>query len=456
MARAAAGIDDAIRKCLINGVGIHHAGLLLEERKLIEDAARARILNVLVATTTLSAGVNIHSVSRVFIMGIHRWSPAGDVAIPPAQFTQMVGRAGRSQNSNGEAFIYAKSTNSVEISRIAALCRHEIPNLVPHLASECPRFFLQCLSVGLANTTSDFVSRCFRGSESLSASVNATDQLLNDGLIVGDRPTALGRAIAGSSLEIADGLHLNRVITKMQTDLCLGDEVHLLYLCISPAVVSSLRPEPYDSAMWRYIINKHRHVIQLITGFDNKRINAMQDLPGRCGGAGRIDPAIDAEFDKIYIAVIMRELINETPIADITRKFRVDRGILQSWQMQCASFAGQIAKFCELIGAGLMAATLNRFRQRLNFGARTELLGLLVLPSCSRNTARILVRCGITSPIELADLHVEGIAALIADDGMSGEAEMDLAKKILKDAKEYTESLTRMEVMEESAMQNVT
>jgi DNA polymerase theta len=275
------------------------------------------------------------------------------------------------------------------------------------------------------------------------------------------RPTPLGRAVAGSSLDISEGLALFAVISKLELDLCLGDEVHLLYLCVPGGVAASLKPEPYDSAMWRFIINRHRHVVRLITGFDDRRLNGLQDLPGRFGGAGRVDPAVDAEFDRIFVAVILRELINETPVQEITRKFRVERGLLQSWQMQCASFAGQISRFCEIVGSGLLAATLNRFRQRLNFGARTELLGLLVLPSCGRDIARRLVRCGLTSPMELADLEVDAIAVLIKekqegdDDPSPCEADLELAKRILIDAKEYTQSLTRLEAMEESAIQKM-
>jgi hypothetical protein len=89
------------------------------------------------------------------------------------------------------------------------------------------------------------------------------------------------------------------------------------------------------------------------------------------------------------------------------------------------------------------------------------LLGLIVLPSCSRSVARRFVNCGITSPIELAELTVEAIAALITAQGKQGEAlavsdeDFETAERILRDATEYTESLTRLEVMEETALQNI-
>jgi DNA polymerase theta len=148
-------------------------------------------------------------------------------------------------------------------------------------------------------------------------------------------------------------------------------------------------------------------------------------------------------FTTLYIAVVLREFINETAIPEITRKLKIERGTLQALQMQCASFAGQVTKFCEFFGAGLLAATLTRFRQRLNFGARTELLGLIVLPSMSRDAARRLVDCGVPSPIELTALSVDAIALLIAARGETGETlppgdlECSMAKRIHAEATEY-------------------
>ena len=43
------------------GLAFHHAGLLPKERKYVEDAFRKKILKVICATTTLSAGINMPS-----------------------------------------------------------------------------------------------------------------------------------------------------------------------------------------------------------------------------------------------------------------------------------------------------------------------------------------------------------------------------------------------------------
>lgn len=58
--------------CLEIGIGFHHAGMLLEERRIVERGLKNGALFCVVATTTLSAGVNIRSVQRVIIHSPYR------------------------------------------------------------------------------------------------------------------------------------------------------------------------------------------------------------------------------------------------------------------------------------------------------------------------------------------------------------------------------------------------
>jgi replicative superfamily II helicase len=462
--RSSGGIDENMKNALLNGIGIHHAGLLLEERKIIEEGARNKVLSILVATTTLSAGVNIHSVDRVFIMNIYRWTPSGDARIPASVYTQMVGRAGRTTDRRGEAFIFAHSSRQTEIAEILKLSQHEIPNIVPHLreTGTIERFFLQCLSAGFLpedRSLESFWSCTFRHAKDDEAMAAVTNNLVKMGLIKDkdNRVTLLGRAISTSSLSIEEGLLMAQDIRFLQKDICFEDELHLLYLCVSPHMITAVKPEPYNAPNWLRIIDRHRHVIKLITKIPDNRLDRMQDLPMIRGGLGRVDPHLDACFDRIYIAVIMKDLIDETPMPEITRRFKIDRGTIQSLQMQCATFAAQTAKFCELLGAGLLAAALNRFRPRLDFGVRSELLGLLVLPSCTKEVARVLVSAGITSPVDLAELTPEMIAVILKPNDATEltESDLKLAAAIHSHSVEYTESLARLESLEERAVQNM-
>ena len=459
-------LDKNISKCIYNGIGIHHAGLLLEERKLYEAALRNRVISVLVATTTLSAGINIHNVSRVFIMNIYRRTSQNEYTpIPPAQFTQMVGRAGRAANFPGDAFIIANRNNEREIQDIINLSKHKLSDLHSYLLKDdqLDRFFLQCLSTGLVSPNHglvDFINMALDGKDTKPE--DAAKRLIEMQLIDKEtfEATKLGKAIAGSGLSVEEGTFLSEIISQMQKCLCLDDELHLLYLCVPPSIVSTIKKEPYDSSVWISIFTNHLHVLKLITQLKSEEIERIQDLPKIYGGNGHISPEIDLKLDRIYTAAILLELINENPVSVIMKKFGIDRGTIQSLQMQSASFAGQASKFCELYGSVLLSATLNRFRQRLNFAARSELLALMVLPSVNKSIARVLFDSGIASPIELAGLSIGAIAAIISpidENGVKiapGEREYKVSESIFAEASEYANSLERMEVLEELAMQN--
>jgi len=76
---------------LAHGVGVHHAGLSDDTRALMEWLFENEKLDFLVATTTIAQGVNF-PVSGV-VMASHQYPYGQD--IPPADFWNIAGRAGR-------------------------------------------------------------------------------------------------------------------------------------------------------------------------------------------------------------------------------------------------------------------------------------------------------------------------------------------------------------------------
>lgn len=45
------------------GIGVHHAGLNLSDRKLTEELYLQKVLRILIATSTLAVGVNLRKPS---------------------------------------------------------------------------------------------------------------------------------------------------------------------------------------------------------------------------------------------------------------------------------------------------------------------------------------------------------------------------------------------------------
>ena len=99
---------------LAHGIGIHHAGLSDDTRALMEWLFENEELDYLVATTTIAQGVNF-PVSGV-VMASHQYpSSKGTYDMPPADFWNIAGRAGRvDQGSLGVVALAAENDAKAE------------------------------------------------------------------------------------------------------------------------------------------------------------------------------------------------------------------------------------------------------------------------------------------------------------------------------------------------------
>eukprot|EP01084_Bolivina_argentea_P137713 242532_1 len=76
-----------LMKGLERGIGLHHEGLPLQYRHLVETLFRAKQIKLVVSVASLAMGVNMPARSVVF---------AGDnKTLDPLNYRQMMGRAGR-------------------------------------------------------------------------------------------------------------------------------------------------------------------------------------------------------------------------------------------------------------------------------------------------------------------------------------------------------------------------
>jgi len=90
------GVADELRRYLIHGIGIHHAGVLPRYRQLVESLTLKRLLKFVVSTETISAGLNLPAKTVVF-PSLRKYIQRKARLVTPAEFHQMSGRAGRPQ-----------------------------------------------------------------------------------------------------------------------------------------------------------------------------------------------------------------------------------------------------------------------------------------------------------------------------------------------------------------------
>lgn len=99
---------------LERGVGVHHAGLSDDVRALMEWLAESGSLRMLCATSTIAQGINF-PVSSVFLAS--RFVPQGkqSIEMPPREFWNLAGRAGRIGHDSIGVIGLAEGTDSAAL-----------------------------------------------------------------------------------------------------------------------------------------------------------------------------------------------------------------------------------------------------------------------------------------------------------------------------------------------------
>ena len=109
---------DLMTKLVEAGIAFHNSRLLREERKMIEDAFKEGVLQVIVSTSTLAAGVNLPAGTVVITRPRLGMDP-----LKPSTYKQMAGRAGRTAYAgdtgyeNGRSFLIALNEKERDFAR---------------------------------------------------------------------------------------------------------------------------------------------------------------------------------------------------------------------------------------------------------------------------------------------------------------------------------------------------
>ena len=110
------GAGPKLRRLLMRGVGVHHAGMLPRYRRLVEELFQQKLLSVAICTETLSAGINLPARS-VVVPNILKGPPGKKKVMEASSAHQIFGRAGRPQfDTQGYVFVLAHE-DDVKIAR---------------------------------------------------------------------------------------------------------------------------------------------------------------------------------------------------------------------------------------------------------------------------------------------------------------------------------------------------
>ncbi|HYN65244.1 MAG TPA: DUF3516 domain-containing protein [Ornithinibacter sp.] len=88
------GFGHTLRRLVLHGVGVHHAGMLPKYRRLVETLAQAGLLAVICGTDTLGVGINV-PIRTVLLTSLTKYDGRKQRVLRAREFHQIAGRAGR-------------------------------------------------------------------------------------------------------------------------------------------------------------------------------------------------------------------------------------------------------------------------------------------------------------------------------------------------------------------------
>lgn len=88
------GFGKTLRELLLNGVGVHHAGMLPRYRRLVERLTQRGLLSVICGTDTLGVGINV-PIRTVLFTSLVKFDGRRSRHLSAREFHQISGRAGR-------------------------------------------------------------------------------------------------------------------------------------------------------------------------------------------------------------------------------------------------------------------------------------------------------------------------------------------------------------------------
>lgn len=142
---------------------------------------------------------------------------------------------------------------------------------------------------------------------------------------------------------------------------------------------------------------------------------------------------------RFFNSLIVYDLIREVPLNDISRKYGITRGALQSIQTMSGTFCGMIRILCGHLDLKQFDALFLQLQDRLKFGVEQELLQLSMVEGVSRKRAKHFYQLGFKTPSHLANSEPLDIYKAL-EEIEAGTLEKILfkdARKIIQNAKDF-------------------
>ena len=410
-----------LSQTISKGIAFHHAGLLSEQKDLIELEFRSGKIKIICCTPTLAAGLSMPAF-RVIIKSLKRFSGEwGMDWIPVLEYLQMAGRAGRPEyESFGEAIVIARDERERQEIFSRYICG--VPEeIYSKLAVEpvLRTYLLSLISSGIIadeSSMKDFFSRTFWAHQ--FADMPQLEKIMNKMLSLLKEWQFM--AISGPSEDGFISAHRLGSNSKKMSATALGRRVSELYLDPLTArhLLDCLRKlnetKTEETKIEFSLLQMISHTLELRPLLRTKAKEQdfiQQELVKREELLLKAEPSIyEADYSE-FVDSIKTALFFEAWISEQQEDFLLDKFDIRPGEIRVKLEAAEWLLYAAEELAKLMfyhqaAKELAKLRIRIKEGVKEELLPLLKLKNIGRIRSRKMFNSGIKDlgDVKKADL----------------------------------------------------
>lgn len=422
-----------LARVLKKGIAFHHAGLNAKQRGIIEDEFRAGNIKIICATPTLAAGLDMPAF-RTILKDLKRFTGNwGMQYIPVLEYEQMAGRAGRPGKEEwGEAIAIAGSEREMD-EIIDTYINGEIEPIHSKLAVEpvLRMYVLSLVSTRLCKTqhellaffSKSFWAHQFTDMQKLEAIIlRVVSQLAKwEFILVGDSQSK-NETVGDTDFTTAKSLLVDSELSVRATPL--GVRVSQLYL------------DPY-SANHMLIGLRKIDDVKSLTPFglihllcQTLELRPLLRVKAREGDTINqflleyedelilpIPTVYDTEYEDFFNAVkttsYFLDWLDEFTEDMLLQKYDIRPGEINAkneimdWLLYCC------VELCHVINRKDLVGSLVKIRDRLKYGVKEELLGLLAIKGVGRVRARKLYSVGLKTRGDLKKASIEDLVSVV-------------------------------------------
>lgn len=408
--------------CIKKGIAFHHAGLLSQQKELIESEFRSGKIKIICCTPTLAAGMSLPAF-RVIIKSLKRYSGEwGMDWIPVLEYLQMAGRAGRPEyEPYGEAISIAK--DEAEKEEIYETYVKGVPEeIYSKLAAEpvLRTYLLSLISSGIIHnhkSMREFFSQTFWAHQfgdmsKLNAIMAQMLQLLTEWHFVQSEKTDHGFVAATEINQSEQRLHaslLGKRISELYLDPLTAK--HLLD-CLKNKEVKR------TTFSWLQMIAQTLELRPLLRIKVKEQDQIQAELVKRYDQLLKGEPSLyDLEYtdfmNSIKTALFLEDWINEMDEDYLMETYDIRPGEIRvklevaDWLLYSSEELSQINGDREAV------KEIQKLRIRLKYGVKEELLPLIKLKNIGRVRARKLIQNGLRDLGDLKRIELVSLAQIL-------------------------------------------